>query len=242
MNFDESRSAMTFLSATRTPPVIHGALSKPVAPAKSDAIAHPETLSNSARDSACRAASSPPTVGTTQTFTSASISWARWILTVYRPSSLSGPFSRTWSCVMVTLLRFKALTMSCGADRAVEVAFVVGVGLDRHALAAQLVGLDAETGQAGLFDLLELGAMLVDHPLVVVGGIGRQALRQQVVQGVAGLDRHHVALLAQVIDRLHQQQLDAAVGRLGQSLVPSLLEACFRHDVLRCLLLVRCCC
>ena len=138
---------------------------------------------------------------------------------MYRPSSLSGPFSRTWSAAMWTLLRFRALATSVGADRAVQVAFVVGVGLDGDALAAQFVGQGAQAGQAGLLDLLQLGAVLLDHPLVVVGGDGGQPLRHQVVHGVAVLDLDHVALLAQVFDRLDQQQLDAAVGAFGSRLV-----------------------
>ncbi len=57
--------------------------------------------------------------------------------------------------------------------------------------------------------------MLVDHPLMVFGGIRCQALRQEVVQRVAGLDRHDVALLAQVIDGLDQQQLNAAIAAIS---------------------------
>ena len=39
--------------------------------------------------------SSSAAVGTTQTFKSAEICWCRWILTVYNPSSLRSPSSRT---------------------------------------------------------------------------------------------------------------------------------------------------
>ena len=35
---------------------------------------------------------------------------------------------------------------------------------------------------------------------------------------IAGPHRHHVALLAQVLDRLDQQQFDAPVGGLGEPL------------------------
>ena len=63
-----------------------------------------------------------------------------------------------------------------------------------------------------VLNLLQPGAVLLDHPLVMVGGDGGQALRQQVVHGVAALDLDDVALLAEVIDRLDQQQFDAVVA------------------------------
>ena len=105
-----------------------------------------------------------------------------------------------------------------GADRAVEVAFVVGVGLDGDALPGQFGGQGLQAGQPGLLDGLQLGPVLLHHPLVVVGGDRGQALRNQVVQGVAVLHLDHVALLAEMFDRLDQQQLDAAVRSLGQPL------------------------
>jgi len=52
---------------------------------------------------------------------------------------------------------------------------------------------------------------------VVLGGDRGEPLRDQVVQGVAVLHFDHVSLLAQVLDRLHQQQLDAAVCPLAQA-------------------------
>ena len=119
---------------------------------------------------------------------------------------------------MWKLVRFRALATSDGADRAVEMAFVVGVGLDRDALPGQVGGQGLQAGQAGLLDGRQLGPVLLDHPLVVVGGDRGQPLREQVVHGVAGLHFDHVALLAQVLDRLHQQQLDAAVRALRQPL------------------------
>ena len=83
---------------------------------------------------------------------------------------------------------------------------------------AKFDGQGLQAGQAGLLDGLQLGPVLLHHPLVVVGGDGGQTLRDQVVHGVAGPHFDHVALLAQVLDRLHQQQLDAAVQALRQSL------------------------
>ena len=53
--------------------------------------------------------------------------------------------------------------------------------------------------------------MLFDHPLVMVGGDRGQTLRQQIVHRVAALHFDDVALLADVIDGLDQQQLDAVV-------------------------------
>ena len=73
--------------------------------------------------------------------------------------------------------------------------------------------------------------MLFDHPLVMVRGQRRQALGQEVVVGVAGPDFDHVALLAQMIHRLDQQQLDTAVGSLRQSLVRILRRLALRASV-----------
>ena len=119
---------------------------------------------------------------------------------------------------MVIFDAFQGVDDVNGADRAVEMAFVVGVGLDRNALPPKLVGQGPQAGQPRLLDLLQLRAMLLHHPLVVLGGHSGQAVREQIVHGVAGPDGHHVALLAQVLDRLDQQQFDAPIGSLGQPL------------------------
>ena len=60
--------------------------------------------------------------------------------------------------------------------------------------------------------------MLGHHPLVVLRGNRGQPLRDQVVRGVAAFDLDHLALRAQVLHGLDQQQLDAAVRSLGQPL------------------------
>ena len=52
----------------------------------------------------------------------------------------------------------------------------------------------------------------------MVGGDRGQALRNQVVVGVAGLHFDDLALLADVLDRVNQQQLDAAARALGSGL------------------------
>ena len=59
-------------------------------------------------------------------------------------------------------------------------------------------------------DLLQLDLVLLDHPLVMVVGDRGQALRNQIVVGVAGLHLDDLPLLADVLDRVDQQQLDAA--------------------------------
>ena len=105
--------------------------------------------------------------------------------------------------------------MSAGADAAVEVAVFGGVGLDRDALLGELGGLLPQLGLAGQFDLLQLDLVLIDHPLVVVGGDGRQAMRNEIVVGVAGPHFDDLALLADMLDRVDQQQLDAAARALG---------------------------
>ena len=64
--------------------------------------------------------------------------------------------------------------------------------------------------------------MLLDHPLVVLGGDRRQPLRKQVVVGVAPLHLDHLALLAEVFDVMNEQQLDAAALALGKTGAASL--------------------
>jgi hypothetical protein len=64
---------------------------------------------------------------------------------------------------------------------------------------------------------MQTGLVLFDHAPVMVGRDGRQTLRQQVIQGVTALHGDNVALLAEVIDRLDEQELDAVAG-LGEGL------------------------
>ena len=65
-------------------------------------------------------------------------------------------------------------------DRAVQMPFVVGIGLDGDALAAERIGQLAEAGQPLVLNRLQAGPVLVDHPLVMIGGEGGQALRQEI--------------------------------------------------------------
>jgi hypothetical protein len=92
-------------------------------------------------------------------------------------------------------------------------------------LAAQLVGHRLQAGQPRLLDLRQPRFVLLDHPLVMLGGDGGQPLRQEVVHGEAAFDFDHVALLAEVVHRLHQQELDAAMLAFGQSLETRALRA-----------------
>jgi hypothetical protein len=87
-----------------------------------------------------------------------------------------------------------------------------GVGFDRDALLRDLDSLLPQVGLVGLLDGLQLGAVLLDHPLVVVGGHRGQPLRDQIVEGVAGANLDDVALVAEILDVVDQQQLDAAAG------------------------------
>ncbi len=105
------------------------------------------------------------------------------------------------------------------ADRAVQMPFVVGVGFDRHALRGNAIGQLPQAGQPFVLNLQQLGFVLFDHPLVMIGGDGGQALRQQIIHGVAALHFDDFALLAQVVDRLNEQQFDAAVLAALQPLV-----------------------
>ena len=65
--------------------------------------------------------------------------------------------------------------------------------------------------------LLQLGAMLIHHPLVMVRGKGRHAVGQQVVVGVAGSHFDDVALFAQIFDIMNEQQFNAAARAFGQT-------------------------
>ena len=67
-------------------------------------------------------------------------------------------------------------------DAAVQVAVFGGVGLDRDALLGDLGRLLPQVGLVGLLDRLQLRPVLVDHPLVMVAGHRRQAVRDEIVE------------------------------------------------------------
>ena len=87
--------------------------------------------------------------------------------------------------------------------------FVVGVGLDGDARADELLQQRPEPGETFPGDLLELRPVLGHHPLVMVGGHGRQPLREKVVEGVAALHFDHFPLLPEVLDIVNEEELDA---------------------------------
>ena len=105
-----------------------------------------------------------------------------------------------------------------GPDRPIQMSLVVGVGLD--------VMLCRPVRLRGLADRPAVPSrwpptarVLFHHSFVVIGGDRGEPLRDQVIQGVAVLDLNHVPLFAKMLDRLHQQQFDAAVRSLGQRFV-----------------------
>ena len=106
---------------------------------------------------------------------------------------------------------------SC-ADATIQVAFVVGVGFDGDRLLSDLVGQRLQAAEALFFDLFELGLVLVDHSLVVIISDDRQSLRKQIVVCEPRLDFDYIALSTEMVHILNQQQFDAAVWALGQSL------------------------
>jgi hypothetical protein len=59
--------------------------------------------------------------------------------------------------------------------------------------------------------------VLLNHPLVVVGGNCGQALREQKVVGIATLHLDNLALLAEVLDIVDEEQFDATARTLGQT-------------------------
>ncbi len=60
--------------------------------------------------------------------------------------------------------------------------------------------------------------MLFHHSFVVVCGDDCQALRQQVVVGMAGFHLDNLPLLADMVDILSEQQLNATMFSLGSRL------------------------
>src|SRR6476646_1728451 len=87
-----------------------------------------------------------------------------------------------------------------GGDRPEQLALLAGLAGDRHGDRAQLrrrplglgaLGLAADTAGAGLGR---------DPLLVPLGGLEREAVRQEIVAGVAGLHPHHLPGLP---ERLH---------------------------------------
>jgi hypothetical protein len=97
--------------------------------------------------------------------------------------------------------------------------FVVGIGLDRDRLFAELLGHLPQTRQPLVLNGLQTGAVLFDHSLVVLGGDSRQSLRQQIVHRIAAANGYYFTLLAEMIDRLDEQQFDLAVGGTGQTVL-----------------------
>jgi hypothetical protein len=72
-------------------------------------------------------------------------------------------------------------------------------------------------------DLTKLLAVLLHHPLVVLGRDSRQPLREEVIERVTGLHFDDFTLTAKVLDVVDQEQSITAVGPLGQTLVGNLL-------------------
>ena len=103
-----------------------------------------------------------------------------------------------------------------GGHGAVEVALVVGIGLDRDRGAHHLVEEGSQTGQTLTRDLLELRLVLRHHPLVVLGSDRGQPLGQEIVERVATLHLDHFALLPEVLDVVDEEELDAAALALGE--------------------------
>ena len=106
-----------------------------------------------------------------------------------------------------------------GVDRAVEMPFRIGVGLDRERALGELRGHVLKVQPASFFQLLEPLAMLFDHPQVILGRERRQALRDQIVASEPRPDLDQVAGLAEFGDGLGQDQIDVAVlGTAGMIL------------------------
>ena len=95
---------------------------------------------------------------------------------------------------------------------------VVRICLDRDACPHQLLEHAPQARESLPGDFLKLGPMLVDHPLVMIGGNGGQALRNEIIEGKAPFDLDHIPLLAEVLHGVHEQQFDATPFALRQPL------------------------
>ena len=70
-------------------------------------------------------------------------------------------------------------------------------------------------GPAGLLQLHEAMAMLLDDPEIVRRGECRKALREQVIAGIAGADFYLIAFAAETFDGLDEENF--CVGHSGRS-------------------------
>ena len=104
-----------------------------------------------------------------------------------------------------------------GADGPVEPTFFVGVGLDGNAGASNLLGEGVKVLQLLTALLGKLSLVLFNHATMVIGRDGRKPLGNQVILGVTRLDLDDFALLSQGVDRLDEQELNTAVGSLGET-------------------------
>ena len=109
------------------------------------------------------------------------------------------------------------------ADRAVQVAFLVGVGLDGDVGMRWICSASTfRSAIRGLAGLRDADLVALQQPQVVRGRHGGQAVRQQVVAAVAGLDLDQVALLAEVAAR--PRSAPAACRRGGPCALLALLR------------------
>src|SRR5690606_5964891 len=122
---------------------------------------------------------------------------------------------RNLALVDVVTLRSELLGDVGRGDRSEELAILAGLGgeaeLHLTQASCQRLGLAALGGLAGLARL-GLGG---DPLLVPLGGLESKAVREQVVAGVARLDLHQVARLAERGDGLTKNQFDHGIAPSG---------------------------
>src|SRR5262249_35037567 len=111
------------------------------------------------------------------------------------------------------------------ADRAVEMPFLVGIRFERDVDPLNLLAEDLEVGDLGLARFGDFLLVPFEKPEVMFGRYRGEAVGQQVIAGIAGLDLDQVALLAQVHDVFDQYQLPVSVAALGNAQALR-----FRHD------------
>src|SRR4029077_18395133 len=84
-----------------------------------------------------------------------------------------------------------------GGDRSEQLAFFTSLARERHRDRAQLRGRALRLSALRLVPDATGAGFRGDALLVPLGGLEGQALREQIVAGIAGLDTHHLSRLAE---------------------------------------------
>src|SRR5262249_40323066 len=95
-----------------------------------------------------------------------------------------------------------------GVHGAVEMTLGIGVGLDCQRALGDLRGQALEVGSMSFLKVFESLAVLLDHAEIVLSREGRQPLRNQIVSSKSRPHLDDITGLAELGDRLCQDQLN----------------------------------